>query len=59
MLVLSRRPKQAILIDDGERKIVVSVNWIKGRTVSVGIEAPRDVRVVRSELERRGESDAA
>lgn len=47
MLVLSRKIGEQILIDGN---IVVTVNRIDGNRVSLGIEAPRDVRIVRQEL---------
>jgi len=47
MLVLSRKLSQQIHIDD---RITVTVLRVKGNSVRLGIEAPRDVRVVRGEL---------
>jgi carbon storage regulator len=47
MLVLSRKPRESILIDDSIR---VVVDEIRGGTVRLGIEAPRTVPIVRSEL---------
>ncbi len=47
MLVLSRKLKQEILIGDN---VKVTVLKVKGNTVRLGIEAPRDVHVVRGEL---------
>lgn len=48
MLVLTRKPGEAIEIGDGIRLIVVAV---RGNTVKLGVEAPRHVRIVRQELE--------
>jgi carbon storage regulator CsrA len=48
MLVLSRKVQQKIQIGD---KVTITIVRVKGQTVRVGIEAPKDVRVVRSELE--------
>ena len=48
MLVLSRKSGEQLLIGDD---IVVTVNRISGNRVAIGIEAPRDVRIVRGELE--------
>lgn len=45
MLVLSRKTKQSIHIGD----VVISINQIKGNKVSLGIEAPQEVRVLRGE----------
>ncbi len=47
MLVLSRRPNESIVIND---KIVVTVIEIRGDKVRLGIEAPRDVPIHRSEV---------
>ncbi|MFO0959401.1 MAG: carbon storage regulator CsrA [Isosphaeraceae bacterium] len=47
MLVLSRRANEKILIGD---EIVVSVVRVEGNQVRLGISAPRDVRVLRSEI---------
>jgi carbon storage regulator CsrA len=56
MLVLTRKLQQQIKI--GEH-VTVTILRVKGQTVRVGIEAPRDVRVVRGELPREGEAPAA
>jgi len=50
MLVLSRKLNQTIRIGDS---ISVSVVRIKGNVIQLGIEAPKDVHVVRSELIER------
>lgn len=47
MLVLTRKEKQSIQIGDG---IQIVITKIRGNTVQVGIEAPSDVSIVRSEL---------
>lgn len=47
MLVLTRRKGQRILIGDDIR---LTVNRIGDDRVSIGIEAPREVRVVREEI---------
>lgn len=64
MLVLSRRVGEEIIINDNIRVTVVAV---KGDRVRLGIVAPRDVTVDRSEVHERrmqfatvgGEADAA
>ena len=48
MLVLSRKVGERIMIGDN---IAVVVNRIAGNRVTVGIEAPDDVQIVRGELE--------
>ncbi|TWU02272.1 carbon storage regulator [Stieleria varia] len=48
MLVLSRKTGEQLMIGDD---IVVTINRISGNRVAIGIEAPRDVRIVRGELD--------
>lgn len=50
MLVLSRKAGERIKIGDN---IVVIVNRVRGNAVQIGIEAPRDVRILRTELPPR------
>ncbi len=47
MLVLSRKQQQEIVIGE---EIRVTVLQVKGNTVRLGIEAPREIRVMRGEL---------
>ncbi len=47
MLVLSRKEGEKIVIGDN---IVVTINRLSGNRVAVGIEAPREVSIVRGEL---------
>ena len=51
MLILSRRPGDAILIDGGIRIVVLASGQ---RSVRLGIEAPSDVGIVREEIASRG-----
>lgn len=55
MLVLTRKSQQRIRIGDN---ITISILKVKGNSVSLGIEAPRDVRVVRGELAPLGGTPA-
>jgi len=48
MLVLSRKQKQQIKIGDD---VVLTVLQVKGNTVRLGIEAPKEIHVIRGELE--------
>lgn len=50
MLVLSRKEGEKIVIDDN---IVITVNRIVGQRVSIGIEAPPDIKISRGELLRQ------
>jgi carbon storage regulator CsrA len=53
MLVLTRKLDEQILIGED---IKVTLLRVRGNTVRIGIEAPRDVRIIRGELEPRDES---
>jgi carbon storage regulator len=53
MLVLSRKESQKVIIGGN---IVVTINRISGNRITLGIEAPKDVRVVRGELEGLSEA---
>ena len=48
MLVLTRKETQTILIGDN---IVIRIVQAGASSVKIGIEAPRDIRIVRGELE--------
>jgi carbon storage regulator len=52
MLVLTRRPGEAILLDGGIRVVVLSSDR---RGVRLGIEAPAEVNIQREELVSRVE----
>lgn len=55
MLVLSRKTDESLVIGNDIRIVVVA---IKGDKVRLGIEAPRDVQVDRSEIrEKKNERD--
>jgi carbon storage regulator len=56
MLVLSRKPGQKILIGDD---IVVSINRVSGNQVSIGVQAPDRIRILRAELQPIVDSFAA
>jgi carbon storage regulator len=58
MLILSRRPGESLTIGDN---IVVTVVSINGNQIRLGIEAPREVRVLRDEIYKaiREENQAA
>lgn len=49
MLVLSRKEGERLVIGDN---IIITVNRIAGNRITLGIEAPRDVRIVRGELDK-------
>lgn len=47
MLVLTRKPEQAIIIDGNIEVVVLEV---KGDQVRLGIKAPREVSILRKEI---------
>jgi carbon storage regulator CsrA len=47
MLVLTRKQQESLLIGDN---IKVSIVRVRGNSIQLGIEAPKSVRVMRSEL---------
>ena len=47
MLVLSRKEGERLTIGEN---ITIVINRVSGNRVTIGIEAPKDVKVVRSEL---------
>jgi len=49
MLILSRKIRQTIVIGSA----TITIQRISGNTVKVGIEAPKEVTVLRGELERK------
>ena len=52
MLVLSRKERQRIRLGDN---ITVTIVRLTGDQVRLGIDAPRDIRVLRDELEPHDE----
>jgi carbon storage regulator len=58
MLILSRRPGESLTIGDN---ITVTVVGISGNQIRLGINAPREVRVLRDEIYKaiRDENRAA
>lgn len=47
MLVLTRKPRQQIMIGDN---IIVNVVEVQGENVRIAIEAPKDVKIYRGEI---------
>jgi len=50
MLILTRYPGQGIIIDD---QIVVRILKNEGREVSIGIDAPKHIKINREEVQQR------
>ena len=55
MLILSRRIGEAIVIGS---RVSVTVTNVRSNSVSLGIEAPEDVRVDRGEIHVRKEAES-
>ena len=49
MLVLTRKPKQQIMIGDN---IVINVVEVQGDNVRIAIEAPKEIKIYRGEIYR-------
>lgn len=49
MLVLSRKEKQEIMIGDNIDNIIVKIIKIRGSKIKIGIEAPNNVAIARTE----------
>jgi carbon storage regulator len=52
MLVLTRKENESIVIDGGQ--ITFTILRIRGNQISVGIQAPKEVSVLRAELKGSG-----
>lgn len=50
MLVVARKAGEAVVIGEGPETITIWIGPHRGAQTKVGIEAPREVRVVRGEL---------
>ena len=48
MLVLTRKPREEIRIGNG---VTITILRVKGQAGRVGIDAPKEVRIIRGELE--------
>ncbi len=56
MLVLSRKVGEKIVVGEN---ITIVVNRVSGNRISLGIDAPADVRIVRGELAREKSAEDA
>ncbi len=52
MLVLERKPEEAIIIDTGKERITIKVMNIRGDKVRLGFVAPGYVTVHREEVQK-------
>ncbi len=49
MLVLTRKPKQQIMIGDN---IIINIVEVQGENVRIAIDAPREIKIYRGEIYR-------
>lgn len=56
MLALTRKVRERIVLKTSDGDVVIEVVKINGNRVKIGIEAPKSVAILRSELETKGES---
>jgi carbon storage regulator len=47
MLILSRKPDESIVIDD---RITIKILEVRGNQIRLGIEAPKEISIMREEL---------
>lgn len=52
MLVLKRREGETIVLPD--LGVIVHVHRVNGRSVSIGVEAAKELKVLRGELQNKG-----
>ena len=57
MLVLTRKENESVVVDGGQ--IVLTILKIRGNQISLGIQAPREVSVLRAELNGAGRTPVA
>lgn len=53
MLVITRKPGEAVCIDTGDRTTTVKVLWVGEGRVKLGIASPSEIRVDRDEVRAR------
>jgi carbon storage regulator len=56
MLIITRRPGERVMIGDN---VVISIIDVKGSSVRIGIDAPREVLVYREEILEAMKADRA
>jgi len=50
MLVLSRKLGESIVIGEGPNAITVTVVRLRGDRIGLGIDAPKEVKIMRTEI---------
>lgn len=59
MLVLSRKLDESVVLSIGDVEVEVTIKSTRGRSVSVGFDAPPEVRIMRKELTSEPDREAA
>jgi carbon storage regulator len=57
MLVITRRPKESIYIELGDKLVKVTLLTIRGNQIQLGIDAPKEIPVHREEIYHRIKED--
>lgn len=50
MLCLARKVGEKIVIGEGRDQVILTIVEVKGQQIRLGFEAPRHVKIMRSEL---------
>lgn len=50
MLVLTRKAGETVVISDGDEEIEIRILKVQGKSISIGVNAPRNMRIYRGEL---------
>ncbi len=58
MLMLTRRRGEGLVLMIGDHRFTLEVLGVSGNRTKIGIRAPREVKVLRDELDQVGEGDA-
>jgi carbon storage regulator len=55
MLILTRNTGESIIIGNGKNKIVITITAIRKGQVNIGIDAPKEIPIVREEIYEKAE----
>jgi carbon storage regulator len=53
MLVLSRKIGEKLLVNIGGRIVTIQITGLGGNRAKIGIDAPRDIKITRAEIESK------
>ena len=57
MLVLTRKAGETVVISDGDEEIEIRILKVQGKSISIGVNAPRSKRIYRGELVASAEKE--